>query len=103
MKGFPVTLWLAPNVNSVGATSRGARAKIEGVEAQLKAGSGARSLVFGKPKLIEDGPAACEKGDRRGPPAEANRFFSYSCSCWKAPTIKKIWMHVRKMVFNYHS
>lgn len=74
-------------MNSVGAISRGARLKIDGVPAQLnagKAGSGGRSLGFGKPKLIEDGPAVGEKaeGRRKEFPADPKRVFSYSCRCW---------------------
>lgn len=83
----PFCVWPAPNVNSVGATSRGPRAKIEGVSAQLKAGSGAEeSLIFGKPKLIEGGPTV---GEKAGTSIDPNIFFSYSCSCWCTPTLRK--------------
>lgn len=87
LKEFPVTFWPAPNVNSVGAISRGGRVKIEGVPAQLKAGkagSGGRSLGLGKPKS-EDGPAGDEKaaeGRRKEFPTDPKRVFSYSCRCW---------------------
>lgn len=74
----------------VGAMSEGAREKIEGVVVQPKAGSGAISFVFGKPKL-RCGPAAGEKttGSCRLLPTDPNSFFSYSCSCWWAPALIK--------------
>lgn len=70
-------------MNSVGAISRGPREKIEGVAAQVKAGSGGKSFILGKPKVI-----GLEKGGiRELPPSiDPNIFLSYSCSCWFAPT-----------------
>lgn len=70
LKGLPATFFCigpAPNVNSVGETSKVGRAKIEGVPAVLKEGGWAGSWIFGKPKLIEGSTVGEKLGSRELP------------------------------------
>lgn len=74
---------LAPNVNSCGGIFKELRPKMEVAPTLLKAGTGAGSLIFGKPKLNKVGAATGGKTGKALPLSiDPKIFCSYSCNCW---------------------